>query len=56
VEQLVRCAAPDTVRIARIGPPLVKVANWITHLEFDWESEITAHWLRETGRRLTVAR
>jgi hypothetical protein len=44
------------VRIARIGQPLVKVANWITHLESDWESEIRAHWLRELGRRLTVVR
>jgi pimeloyl-ACP methyl ester carboxylesterase/DNA-binding CsgD family transcriptional regulator len=61
VEQVVRfCAAPDNVRIAYAshgsGPPLVKVANWLTHLEFDWESPIWGHWLRELGTRFTVVR
>ena len=27
------------------GPPLVKAANWLTHLELDWESPIWGHWL-----------
>jgi pimeloyl-ACP methyl ester carboxylesterase/DNA-binding CsgD family transcriptional regulator len=61
VEQLVRyCAAPDTVRIAYAihgsGPPLVKVANWLTHLEYDWDSPIWRHWLQELGTRFTVIR
>jgi pimeloyl-ACP methyl ester carboxylesterase/AraC-like DNA-binding protein len=29
------------------GPPLVKTANWLNHLEFDWESPIWKHWLAE---------
>jgi DNA-binding winged helix-turn-helix (wHTH) protein/pimeloyl-ACP methyl ester carboxylesterase len=41
------CTTPDGVRIAFAvggsGPPLVKVANWLTHLEFDLESPIWRH-------------
>ena len=25
--------------------PLVRVANWLTHLELDWESRVSRHWL-----------
>jgi pimeloyl-ACP methyl ester carboxylesterase len=38
------CVAPDGVQLAYAscgsGPPLVKVANWINHLDFDWQSPI----------------
>ncbi|MDO6590529.1 alpha/beta hydrolase [Loktanella sp. D2R18] len=38
------CKAKDGVRIAYAtvgsGPPLVKAANWLNHLELDWESPI----------------
>ena len=50
------CQAHDGVRIAyaRSGlagaPPLVKPANWLTHLEFDWNSPVWRHWLTEMGR------
>ena len=27
------------------GPVVVKAANWLTHLEFEWESPIWAHWI-----------
>lgn len=41
------CTTPDGVRIAFAvggsGPPFVKVANWLTHLEFDLESPIWRH-------------
>jgi pimeloyl-ACP methyl ester carboxylesterase len=61
VEQVVRfCTAPDDVAIAYAmhgsGAPLVKVANWLTHLEHDWESPIWEHWLAELGTRFTVVR
>ena len=26
------------------GPPLVKAANWLSHLEFDWQSPVWRHW------------
>src|SRR5688500_13703489 len=28
------------------GPLLVKAANWMTHLEYEWESPTWQHWLR----------
>ncbi len=28
------------------GPLLVKAANWMTHLEYDWESPVWRHWIR----------
>jgi pimeloyl-ACP methyl ester carboxylesterase/DNA-binding CsgD family transcriptional regulator len=31
---------------AGAGPPLLKAANWLTHLEYDWESPVWRHWTR----------
>jgi pimeloyl-ACP methyl ester carboxylesterase/DNA-binding CsgD family transcriptional regulator len=28
------------------GPALVKASNWLTHLEYDWDSPIWSHWIR----------
>lgn len=28
------------------GPLLVKAANWMSHLEFEWESPVWRHWIR----------
>jgi class 3 adenylate cyclase/pimeloyl-ACP methyl ester carboxylesterase len=47
-EQEVRfCTTPDGVQIAYAvvgqGPPLVKTANWLNHLEHDWESLVWRH-------------
>ena len=54
------CTAPDGVQIAysRIGqgPPLVKTGNWMTHLEFDFESPIWRHLYRELARDHTFIR
>lgn len=54
-EQEIRfCTADDGVRIAWAttgsGPPLVKAANWLNHLEYDWESPIWRHWFAELSR------
>ena len=32
------------------GPPFVKTANWLNHLEFDLQSPVWRHWLRELSR------
>jgi pimeloyl-ACP methyl ester carboxylesterase/DNA-binding CsgD family transcriptional regulator len=61
LEQRIRfCTAPDGVRLAYAthgkGPPLVKAANWLTHLEFDWDSPVWRHWLEELGRGHTLVR
>ena len=28
------------------GPPVVKAANWLTHLEYEWESPVWKHWIQ----------
>ena len=28
------------------GPTLVKAANWMSHLEYEWENPVWQHWLR----------
>jgi pimeloyl-ACP methyl ester carboxylesterase len=38
------------------GPPLVKVANWLSHLDYDWETVVWRHWLRELSRRHRLIR
>ena len=35
---------PDWAEAGR-GPVLVKPANWLTHLEYDWESPVWRHWV-----------
>ena len=30
---------------AGVGPVMIKAANWLTHLEFEWESPVWRHWL-----------
>jgi pimeloyl-ACP methyl ester carboxylesterase/DNA-binding CsgD family transcriptional regulator len=54
------CTAPDGVRIAYAvhgsGPPLVRTATWLTHLEFDWESPVWRHWLVGLAERNTLVR
>ncbi len=30
---------------AGTGPVLLKAANWLTHLEYDWESLVWRHWI-----------
>ena len=32
------------------GPPLVRVATWLTHLDYDWESPVWHHWLDGLGQ------
>jgi pimeloyl-ACP methyl ester carboxylesterase/DNA-binding CsgD family transcriptional regulator len=61
VEQQIRfCTAPDGVRLAYAvhgsGPPLVRPATWLTHLEFDWESPVWRHWLEGLAEGHTLVR
>ena len=32
------------------GTPLVKVANWLSHLEYDWTSPVWRHWVEGLSR------
>jgi pimeloyl-ACP methyl ester carboxylesterase/DNA-binding CsgD family transcriptional regulator len=40
----------DGVRVAwaeaGTGPVLIKAANWMTHLDYEWESPVWQHWIR----------
>lgn len=61
MEQEIRfCTAPDGVQIAYAtlgdGPPLVKAANYLTHLEHDWQGPVWRHWLRGLARHHTLVR
>ena len=38
------------------GPVLVKAANWLTHLEDEWESPGWGHWIQFFCRRFRVIR
>lgn len=38
------------------GPPLLKAATWLSHLEFDWESPIWSHLLGALSERHTFVR
>ena len=45
------CTTSDGVRLAWAsvgsGYPLVKAANWLNHLDFEWESPIWKHWIEQ---------
>ena len=60
-EQTVRyCTAKDGTRLAFSvtgeGPPLVKAANWLNHIEHDWKSPVWRHWLHEFTNGHTLIR
>ena len=54
------CTASDGVRICYAtvgeGPPLVKAPNWLTHLEFEWQSPVWSHWWEELAQSHFVVR
>jgi pimeloyl-ACP methyl ester carboxylesterase/DNA-binding winged helix-turn-helix (wHTH) protein len=54
------CKAEDGTRLAygRLGdgPPLVRAANWLSHLELDWRFKVWRHWLDLFSRRHTLVR
>jgi hypothetical protein len=54
------CTAHDGTRIAFAkagdGPPLVRTANWFTHLELDWDSAIWRHWFEVLAEGRTLIR
>ena len=48
------CTSPDGTRIAIAsigsGPPLVRAAHWLSHVEFDLQSPVWRPWLTELSR------
>jgi pimeloyl-ACP methyl ester carboxylesterase len=60
VQEIRFCTTGDGTRLAYAtsgtGPPLVKAANWLSHLDYDWESPVWRHWLAELSRRFRLIR
>ncbi|HTK97528.1 MAG TPA: alpha/beta fold hydrolase [Pseudomonadales bacterium] len=54
------CTASDGVQIAYAtvgnGPPLMKTANWLNHLEYDWESPVWRHLFRRLAQHYQLIR
>lgn len=54
------CDVGDATKIAYAsigsGPPILKAANWLTHLEFDWSSPIWGKSFAEIAKRRTFIR
>ena len=54
------CRAADGVRLAYAvagdGPPLVRAANWLNHLDFDFSSPVWRHWVRDLAAEHTFIR
>jgi pimeloyl-ACP methyl ester carboxylesterase/DNA-binding CsgD family transcriptional regulator len=54
------CRAQDGIRLAYTmhgsGPPLVNVACWLSHLQFDWQSPVWRHLIRDLGAFRTLVR
>jgi pimeloyl-ACP methyl ester carboxylesterase/DNA-binding winged helix-turn-helix (wHTH) protein len=52
--------ALDGIRLAYAvvgeGPPLVRAANWMTHLGYDIESPVWRHWVRDLSAEHTFIR
>ncbi len=59
-QEIKYCRTAKGVRLAYAtvgsGPPLVKTANWLNHLEFDWESPIWRHFLHRLAEGHTLIR
>ena len=57
-QEVRHCTAKDGTRLAYSvvgsGPALVKTANWLNHIEYDWDSPLWRHWIEEftEGRSL----
>ncbi|MBX7433174.1 alpha/beta fold hydrolase [Mycobacterium sp. Y57] len=54
------CRAADGIRLAYAmvgeGAPLVRAANWMTHLGYDIESPVWQHWVRDMSVQHTFIR
>lgn len=59
--QIIRfCRTGDGTRIAYAsvgsGPPLLKAANWMTHLDLEWTTPVWSHWLGGLARNRRLIR
>ncbi len=54
------CRSPDGVRVAYglsgKGPPLLRAAHWMSHLQYEWESPVWRHWIDSLSAENTLVR
>jgi pimeloyl-ACP methyl ester carboxylesterase/DNA-binding SARP family transcriptional activator len=54
------CSSRDGVRIAYAicgsGPPILRAAHWMSHLQFEWESPVWRHWIDSLSSANTLIR
>ena len=54
------CTSRDGTRIGYAtsgkGSPLVMTTNWLSHLEFDWDSPVWRHWITQLSKDHTLIR
>ena len=54
------CRSRDGIRLAWTkvgrGPPLIKTANWMNHLEYDWQSPVWRHLFLGLAKHQTLIR
>lgn len=54
------CTSFDGTRIAYSsvgdGPPLAKAANWLSHIEHEWDSPVWKHWIHAIAQRHRLVR
>lgn len=59
-QQINYCRTPGGVRLAWAevgqGPPLVRTANWLTHLEYDWNYPVRRYVIERLARNHTLIR
>jgi pimeloyl-ACP methyl ester carboxylesterase/DNA-binding CsgD family transcriptional regulator len=61
VDQRIRfCRTVDGIRLAYAvtgdGPPLVKAPNYMSHLEYDWDSPVWGHWMEALSSHWSLLR
>jgi pimeloyl-ACP methyl ester carboxylesterase len=59
-QQIRYCRSPDGVQIAFAisgsGPPILRAAHWMSHLQYEWESEVWRHWIDALSAENTLIR
>jgi pimeloyl-ACP methyl ester carboxylesterase/AraC-like DNA-binding protein len=59
-QKVLYCTANDGTRLAYSvngeGPPIVKTANWLNHIQHDWDSPLWRHWIDELTRGRSLVR
>jgi DNA-binding winged helix-turn-helix (wHTH) protein/alpha-beta hydrolase superfamily lysophospholipase len=59
-QEIKYCRTSEGVRLAYAtagsGPPLVKTANWLNHLEYDWETPVWQHVVHGLAQKHTLIR